>query len=103
MTLIFHFVMRHLAKCLLTLSVDTNLVIMVSARNILTWSLFVPIAYTYPYIRDASDYEMSESSVAIFNVSCPYEDYCDTYYNVDYINGSGCSNHGGQAIVSCGE
>lgn len=49
---------------------------------------------------------MSDSSVAIFNVTC-YNDYygstyCDTS-DVNIVNGSGCSDYGGQAIVSCGE
>ena len=68
--------------------------------------LYSIVAYTYPFVRDASDYELSQSSVAIFNVTC-YTDYygstnCDTN-DIDIVNGSGCNDYGGQAIVSCGK
>ena len=68
--------------------------------------LYSIVAYTLPVVRDASDYELSESSVAVFNVTC-YTDYygstyCDTN-DIDIIDGSGCNDYDGQAIVSCGE
>ena len=68
--------------------------------------LYSIVAHTFPFVRDASDYELSESSVAVFNVTC-YTDYygstyCDTN-DIDIVNGSGCNDYGGQAIVSCGE
>ena len=68
--------------------------------------LYSIVAYTYPFVRDASDYELSESSVAVYNVTC-YTDYygstnCDTN-DIDIVNGSGCNDYGGQAIVSCGK
>ena len=106
----FHFVMRSLAKSLLTISVTINMaVVLVCCHIVLPYSLthtYSIVAFTYPYVRDASGYEISDSSVAIFNVTC-YDDYdgstyCDTT-DVDIIDGSGCDGYGGQAIVSCGE